>query len=143
MPIAREILLARELLERAERMNIPHEKVAAYYESLCLFESCATESLTLQEQDLVTNLRRSYTRSLLAQLPAFMSVPPHDWVVFYLLLFKLEQEVDSIIQEDAELRGNYIRFLGLGITPEYERALGELIECRKNRLSPSEPQHSS
>lgn len=114
MPIATEIQEARALLERAEGATDPQQKASVLEEALALLESCAADDPSDAERTLIANLRRSHTRRLLVQLVSLASVQMDVWFGYIkLLFFELQPEVESITQEDAQLRANYERFLRL------------------------------
>jgi len=111
MTIAHEIEEARVLLERAECELDPDQKTRILLEAIEQLDSCAAEDISPAERTLVSNLRISHTRRLLAQLVALKSMPMDAWRDYFaIFLHFLRGEVELLVKEDAQFAENYGRF---------------------------------
>ena len=113
MTVQRDIVEARNLLERAEREQDPELRAHAIEEALILLESCTADEVTVGERTLISNIRNAHTRRLLSQLPALMAVSFDIWFSYFQILVKLRTEVDALTKTDGELRENHERFIRL------------------------------
>jgi hypothetical protein len=125
--VASDIAQGRTLFEKAERETNPALKAHALEEATSLLASCDPDEITAAEAKLIANIRMAHTRRLLAQLVGLTSISMDEWFDYVHLLFgELSPEVERLTQSDAELRGNYERFVRL-LGPE----LAEILD--KNR----------
>lgn len=109
MTVLTEIATARTLLEEAER-EVDHElKAHKLEEALIVLETCADDG-TEDERILIGNLRASYTRRLLAQLPSLRTVTGDEWFALLAVLVKLDKEIREVAASDARLKENYVSF---------------------------------
>jgi hypothetical protein len=114
MTVARDIAMARGLLEKAERAIDPEVKVNALDEALALLASCDADEVTDGERTLIANLRLSHTRRLLTQLVTPSAISMDAWFDYANLLFgELSSEVAQLVASDPQLQENYERFISL------------------------------
>jgi hypothetical protein len=114
MTVARDIASARALFQKAEREADPELKAHALDEALALLASCDPDDVSDAERELIANLRLAHTRQLLAQLVSLTSISMDAWFDYVGLLFgELRREVELLVANDAQLRENYDRFIGL------------------------------
>lgn len=63
---------------------------------------------------LAINLRRTYTRKLLEQLPSLKHLDISNWFTYVLLLVsKLQNDVEHISTENAQLKKNFEEFINI------------------------------
>jgi len=114
MSVARDIASARALFQKAEREADPELKAHALDDALALLASCDPDDVSDAERELIANLRLAHTRQLLAQLVSLTSISMDAWFDYVGLLFgELRGEVELLVGNDAQLRENYDRFIGL------------------------------
>ena len=114
MTVARDIASARALFQKAEREADPELKAHALDDALALLASCDPDDVSDAERELIANLRLAHTRQLLAQLVSLTSISMDAWFDYVGLLFgELRGEVELLVGNDAQLRENYDRFIGL------------------------------
>jgi hypothetical protein len=114
MTVARDIASARALFQKAEREADPELKAHALDEALALLAACDPDDVSDAERELIANLRLAHTRQLLAQLVSLTSISMDAWFDYVGLLFgELRREVELLVANDAQLRENYDRFIGL------------------------------
>jgi hypothetical protein len=94
-----DISEARDLLRKFERTKDHSERVRHFEDALDLLDSYQAEQDNSQVH-LAANLRRTYTRKLLEELPTLNSLDIDDWFSYsVLLLTKLNKEADAICAE--------------------------------------------
>ena len=114
MTITRDIDNARSLLERAEKETDPALKAQSILEAIEQLDDCAAENISPSERTLISNLRVSHTRRLLTQVTAFESASMDAWLSYNaLLLFFLKDEVDLVLEDNAQLKQDFRAFLRL------------------------------
>jgi len=114
MSVARDIASARALFQKAEREADPELKAHALDDALALLASCDPDDVSDAERELIANLRLAHTRQLLAQLVSLTSISMDAWFDYVGLLFgEVRGEVELLVGNDAQLRENYDRFIGL------------------------------
>ena len=124
MSVARDIASARALFQKAEREADPELKAHALDDALALLASCDPDDVSDAERELIANLRLAHTRQLLAQLVSLTSISMDAWFDYVGLLFgELRGEVELLVGNDAQLRENYDRFIGL-----WGRELAEILK---------------
>ena len=124
MSVARDIASARALFQKAEREADPELKAHALDDALALLASCDPDDVSDAERELIANLRLAHTRQLLAQLVSLTSISMDAWFDYVGLLFgELRGEVELLVGNDAQLRENYDRFIGL-----WGKGLAEILK---------------
>lgn len=109
MPASAEISEARALLERAERESDPEQETRHIEEALLLLETA--DDPTPDEKRLIANLRLSYARRLLTQMPRLKSVSFEVWLFYFNVLVTLASEVETLTAADPELAANRQEFV--------------------------------
>ena len=124
MSVARDIASARALFQKAEREADPELKAHALDDALALLASCDPDDVSDAERELIANLRLAHTRQLLAQLVSLTSISMDAWFDYVGLLFgEVRGEVELLVGNDAQLRENYDRFIGL-----WGKGLAEILK---------------
>ena len=111
MTASADIAQARMLLERAERESDPEQETRHIEEALLLLEMA--DDPTPDETRLIGNLRSSYARRLLTQMPKLRSVSFEIWLFYFNVLVQLASEVEALTRGDAILASNRQDFLGM------------------------------
>ena|SRR6186713_2572860 len=111
MPVPADIAEARLLLERAEREPDPEQETRHIEEALLLLES--VDDPTPEEARLVANLRTSYARRLLTQVPKLKSVSFEVWLFYFNVLVRLAGEVEALTTADPTLAANRHEFVAM------------------------------
>ena len=111
MSASAEIAEARALLERAERESDPEQETRHIEEALALLE--AVEHPAPGEIRLIANLRLSYARRLLTQMPRLKSVSFDVWLFYFNVLVDLANEVEALTAADPILAANRQDFVGM------------------------------
>ena len=109
MPASTDIAEARKLLERAERESDPEQETRHIDEALLLLEEA--DDPTPEEIRLIANLRLSYARRLLAQMPKLKAVSFEVWLFYFNVLVQLADEVQALTTADPALAANRREFL--------------------------------
>jgi hypothetical protein len=111
MPASADIAEARMLLERAERESDPEQETRHIEEALLLLETA--DDPTPQETRLIANLRLSYARRLLTQLPNLKSASFEVWLFYFNILVELTGEVEALTTADPALAANRQEFAAM------------------------------
>ena len=111
MTASADIAQARMLLERAEREADPEQETRHIEEALLLLEMA--EDATPDETRLIGNLRSSYARRLLTQMPSLKSLSFETWLFYFNVLVQLASEVDALTRSSPTLASNRRDFLGM------------------------------
>ena len=111
MTAAADIVKARMLLERAEREADPEQETRHIEEALLLLEMA--DDATPDEARLIGNLRSSYARRLLTQMPRLRSASFETWLFYFNVLVELASEVEALTRDDPILASNRQDFLGM------------------------------
>jgi hypothetical protein len=107
-----DISEARELLCSFERGEDHSERVRQFEDALDLLDSYLPDQDKSQAGRLAMNLRRTYTRKLLEQLPSLQTLDLSDWVSYsVLLLIKVNKEADAICSEEKALKKSFDEFI--------------------------------
>jgi len=102
---------ARALLERAERESDPEQENRHIEEALLLLETA--DDPTPEEKRLIANLRMSYARRLLTQVPKLKSVSFEVWLFYFNVLVTLAGEVEALTIADPTLAANRHEFVAM------------------------------
>jgi len=98
-----DISEARELLRKFELTEDHSRRVRYFEDALDLLDSYPPEQSNSQAR-LAANLRRTYTKKLLEQLPNFHFIDIDDWFSYsVLLLIELEPEVKEICSTEQSM----------------------------------------
>jgi hypothetical protein len=111
MTASADIAQARTLLEKAERESDSEHETRHIEEALVLLEMA--DDPTPQETRLIGNLRLSYARRLLTQMPKLESVSFETWLFYFNVLVQLASEVEALTRADPALASNRQGFLGM------------------------------
>ena len=111
MPASLDIAQARKLLERAERESDPEQETRHIEEALRLLDEA--DDATPEETRLIGNLRLSYARRLLTQMPNLRSVSFEVWLFYFNVLAELAREVQALIADDPALAANREQVLAM------------------------------
>ena len=111
MPVSADISEARALLERAERESDPEQETRHIEEALLLLETA--DDSTPEEKRLIANLRISYARRLLTQMPKLKSVSFEVWLFYFNVLVTLASEVEALTTADPTLAANRQEFVAM------------------------------
>ena len=110
-PVLTDISKARALLERAERESDPEQETRHIEEALLLLETA--DDATPEEKRLIANLRASYARRLLMQMPKLKSVSFEVWLFYFNVLVTLASEVEALTAADPALAANRQEFVAM------------------------------
>ena len=113
MDLPKEIVEARESLEKAETEMNPEIKIEELKEGIDLIERYLEDNpdASYEVKTLIKNLRRSHARRLLSQILSIKNIEFESWLQYIgLLITKLEHEVAFVIEQDPELKNNYDEF---------------------------------
>ena len=134
-----DILTARKLLEKAEKLVDPHAIEALVEEGRELLDGCLEdESLSAQDKELILRLKKSYARILFTKLEQLNAVNFESFRVFILsLMIGFHTEAKELMK-DPVYEEKYRR---LGeIFSEELTALGLAAESlKKNSINQSPP----
>ena len=107
-----QIEKARKLFERAEKDNNPQEKILALNKAMVLLYECSSNAQSQTDIDLISNIKRAHTRSLLSQIGSLQGVDIESWLDYLILIStKLNTEMESITKSDNHLRENWEHFI--------------------------------
>jgi hypothetical protein len=109
-----EIVEARELLSQFEQSDEHKERLQKFEEALDLLNSCIEENEGDRVGQVAINLKFTYLRKLIKQLPSLHALDIDDWSEYTLfLLQKVPKETDSICDEDQTMKRNYQNFIDI------------------------------
>ena len=111
MTASADITEARMLLEKAEREPDPEQETRHIEEALALLEG--VDGPSAEQGRLIANLRTSYARRLLGQMPRLKSVSFEVWLFYFNVLVTLATEVEALTAADPELAANRQEFVGM------------------------------
>jgi hypothetical protein len=106
-----DIAEARMLLEKAERESDPEQETRHIEEALLLLDM--SDDPTPDEARLIGNLRSSYARRLLTQMPNLKSASFEIWLFYFNVLVQLASEVEALTRADPALAANRQAFLAM------------------------------
>jgi len=109
MTASADIAQARMLLEKAERESDPEQETRHIEEALLLLEMA--DDPNPDEAQLIGNLRSSYARRLLTQMPNLKSVSFEIWLFYFNVLVQLASEVETLTRDQPMLAANRRDFL--------------------------------
>jgi hypothetical protein len=122
-----DITEARGLLRDFERIEDHSERVKKFEYALELLDSYLSDNE--KSGQLAINLKRTYTRKLLEQLPSLKFLNINDWFSYALLLLTtLQNDVDYICTENKQLKKNFDEFISL-----WADEVIKLLQCRLNK----------
>lgn len=123
---------AIETLKSAEKQKNIQEKIRDYEQGFEMLDQCLidTEPNYQSRVKLVENLKKSYARAFLSQLPRCMEVDFGTWFDYMkVIFFKIDKEISEIENDDAILESNLKNFINLHVKQAVE-ILSRKIEKR-------------
>lgn len=99
------------MLERAERESDPEQETNHIEEALLLLDNA--DDPTPDETRLIANLRLSYARRLLTQMPKLKSASFEVWLFYFNILVQLAREVETLTATDPNLAANRQDFVAM------------------------------
>ncbi len=117
MKLSKDIEDARKYLEQTEKTSDPYKKIMFFIDGIELIDLFYHENKDNNNSDLIkfaTNLKITYTRSLIKQLQSFekINMDYNDWVK-YIALFMgiINTPVNRLINEEKDLNEIYVKFV--------------------------------
>jgi hypothetical protein len=110
MNIPEEISKACSFLKSAEKENDGEEKAIKFEKGMDYIESYIENNPDISDElrTYITNLRRSYMRSLLNQLHLIIAKTGMYECVLYIIILEREKEsVNYAFEQDTKLKENY------------------------------------
>jgi hypothetical protein len=129
-PLPEDLKRARQLLDEAERAEKPKDRLRGYKSAFALMDKHNEANPGSPHADFISNIRRTYTRALVRELPITADSDFNDWLGHALLLTKLSNELDDLTMSDPELRQQYDDFLML-----YAEDFLRAMEIRKRNTA--------
>lgn len=134
MNIPEEISKARGFLDSAEKENDSEGKATKIAKGMDYIESYIQNNPDISDElrRYITNLKRTYTRKLLEQLPSMAVKTEIDQCLQYIILIflKLEKDIDYVIKQHPELEENYHKCMKtwseFGFFDEIRKELGRI-----------------
>jgi len=109
-----EIVAARELLRQFEVLEEHKERLQKFEEALDLLNSCIEENECSKSCQVASNLKTTYLKKLIYQLPSLNTLDIDDWSAYIMFfLMKAQQETDAICDADKTLKSNYQSFISI------------------------------
>lgn len=109
-----EIVAARELLRQFEVIEKHEERLQKFEEALDLLNSCFEDNACSKVCQIASNLKTTYLKKLINQLPSFNTLDIDDWATYAMFfLLKAQQETDAICDADKNLKSNYQSFISI------------------------------
>ena len=113
-----DIQEAIRLLKQSEEVSDPVAKIKNFEEGIGLLDCYLEETpnVVVEQSMRIQNLKMSYTRRLLAQLPNLMNIDILVWFDYFkVLAFKELPEVKANLEKNPELKENHKKFMKLWI----------------------------
>lgn len=106
---------AVRLLESFEKSNNHFERTRDFEEAIEIFNDYLMDSPDSPYRKLIENLKRTYTRKLLEQLPSLSSdMDINDWFNYLkILLFSVSKETEDLSKKYPHLGQNVQEFLAI------------------------------
>jgi hypothetical protein len=104
----------RRLFESAETESDPERKFSCLEEALDLSDDFIADNPGAPDLTVVSNVRHSHLRRLVAQLAGMRNIDIAVWFNYIrLFLLRVEPEVDAVLAKDPELASLYRSFMDL------------------------------
>ena len=107
-----DIIEARELLSKFEQTQNHRERLRHFEDGIELLDQFAEDDPDSDEGKLALNIRRTYTRKLIEELPSLGALDIDDWFSYSLiLLMKVQNNVGALCIEQPALKTNFDNFI--------------------------------
>ncbi|MBU0734860.1 MAG: hypothetical protein KKG10_11990 [Proteobacteria bacterium] len=100
------LIEARKLLETFEKSRDHSERTRDFQDAVNILNGYLQDSQDSSHRVVVNNLKRTYTRKLLEELPSLSGLDLYDWFVYTLLLSSVSNEVEELVKDHPNLRKN-------------------------------------
>ena len=111
-----EIAEARKLLRQFELIEKHKERLQKFKEALDLLNSCIEENECAKASQVALNLKTTYLKKLLAQLPSLNTLDIDDWSAYAMfLLLKVQKDTEAIFEKDKTMESEYHKFINIWI----------------------------
>lgn len=110
-----EIFKARELLNAFEKStaDLKLRRTEFFANAIDILNSFLKAQPDSPHRELILNIKLSYTRSLLRQLPEFGNIDIQNWAKVIALFKKVSDEFKNLVQTNLELQDMVLTFLFL------------------------------
>jgi hypothetical protein len=107
-----DITEARELLSKFEQTQDHRERLRHFEDGIELLDQFAEDDQDSDEGKLALNIRKTYTRKLIEELPFLGALDIDDWFSYSLiLLMKVQNNVGALCTEQPALKTNFDNFI--------------------------------
>lgn len=107
-----DITEARELLAKFEQTQDHGKRLRYFEDAIELLDQYAEDDPDSDEGCLARNIRKTYTRKLIEELPSLRVLDIDDWFSYsMILLLKVKKNVEALCTEHPALKTNFDNFI--------------------------------
>ncbi len=112
--IPADLAKAVELLKSFEKSDDHSKRTRDFEDAIEILNSHLQATPNTLHKEFIENLKHTYTRRLLEQLPSFFTLGIGDWLDYLkLLLITVSDETEELSKEDPRLRKNAYKFFAI------------------------------
>jgi len=105
---------AVELLKSFEKSNDHSRRTRNFEDAFEILNTYLQDTPDTSHRKFIENLKRTYTRKLLEQLPSLSTLDIDDWFGYCkLLLMSVSNETEELSKENPHLRQNAKKFIAI------------------------------
>jgi hypothetical protein len=108
---AADLGVAWKLLGDFERTTDHRKRLSYFKHAIQLLDHCTEDNLDSDEGLLALNIRHTYIRKLLEELPSLHALNIVDWLKYVLMLSTLGRDVERLLTENRTLKTNFDSFV--------------------------------
>ena len=110
--LPKDLVEAVQFLKFFEESSVHTKRTRAFEDAIEIFNSHLQDAPDTSHKLFIKNLKRTYTRKLLEQLPSFFTLDIYDWFGYCkLLLISVQNESEEIGKEYPHLKQNAEKFI--------------------------------
>ena len=130
-----EIRDAIEMLETFDNLQEHGLRAGDYENAIEILNAYLTENPGSPHINFIKNIKLTYTRKLLEQLPKLHSLKFSEWLPYMMpLIYTARNEIDLVIERYPNLAKHYKKFLAIWMT-ELIKRMKELDEIESEKDS--------
>jgi len=109
-----DLIEAMRLLEAFEKSKDHSERTRDFEDAIEILNGYLQDSQDSSHRVVVVNLKRTYTRKLLEELPLLSGLDLNDWLDYSkILLLSVSNEVEELVKDHPNLRKNEQDFINI------------------------------
>jgi hypothetical protein len=109
-----DLIDAVELLKSFEKLDYHSKRTRDFEDAIEILNNHLRATPDTSHKQFIANLKRTYTRKLLEQIPSLFTLDIDDWFDYCkLLLMSVPNETGELSKEDPHLGQNAKKFIGI------------------------------